>query len=347
MNAVTLGSHRISASEDVFIIAEAGVNHDGDLSVAHELIDLAADTGANAVKFQTFNPDALVARSAETTPYQKRAGFTESQAEMLSRLTLPENAWGELREHCEQREVTFLSTPFDLQSAEMLVGLGVPGLKIGSGELTNTPFLRAVSQLHVPLIISSGMGTEAEVREALTSTAAAPATVLLHCVSAYPAPVQDANLRAIPTLRRQFDIEVGWSDHTLGAVTAIAAVALGATLLEKHVTTDKRRNGPDHSASLEREEFRAYVDAVRATSLSLGDGRKRRMPSEEANAPLVRRSIHASRDIEVGEALSEQNCVILRPEGGLHPSTELTLMRVVRAITAGSPVLRADVGEIK
>ena len=254
--SVTFGSHRIGPTEEIFIIAEAGVNHDGDVAVAHELIDLAADTGANAVKFQTFKPETLVTGSAGTTPYQKAAGFSESQSEMLGRLTLPESVWAELRDHSTERGVTFLSTPFDYDSALMLAELGVPGLKIGSGELTNTPYLAAIAEFGIPMIVSTGMGTREEIAAALEATAKAPATVLLHCVSAYPAPLEEANLRAIPALRQEFGVEVGWSDHTPGSVTAIAATALGSTLLEKHITTDKTRNGPDHSASLERQNSR-------------------------------------------------------------------------------------------
>jgi len=340
--SVTFGSHRIGAGEEIFVIAEAGVNHDGDVAVAHELIDLAADTGANAVKFQTFKPEALVTSSAGTTPYQKKAGFAESQSEMLSRLTLPGTAWAELRDHCEERGITFLSTPFDYESALMLAELGVPGLKIGSGELTNTPYLSAIAEFGIPMIVSSGMGTLDEIAAALEATAKAPATVLLHCVSAYPAPLEEANLRAIPALREQFGVEVGWSDHTPGAVTAIAATALGSTLLEKHITTDKTRNGPDHSASLEREEFADYVRSVREAHRALGDGRKRRMPSEEANASLVRRSYHAARDIAQGAVITADDVAILRPEGGLAPSSLVIGQTAARNVTAGAALLGED-----
>ncbi|MGN7249511.1 N-acetylneuraminate synthase family protein [Arthrobacter sp. SAFR-014] len=339
---VTFGSHRIGPEEDIFIIAEAGVNHDGDVAVAHELIDLAADTGANAVKFQTFKPEALVTGSADTTPYQKKAGFAESQSEMLARLTLPESAWSELRDHCTDRGITFLSTPFDYDSAKMLAELGVPGLKIGSGELTNTPYLSAIAEFGIPMIVSTGMGTLSEIAAALEATAAAPATVLLHCVSAYPAPLEEANLRAIPALRNEFGVEVGWSDHTPGSVTAVAATALGSTLLEKHITTDKTRNGPDHSASLEKAEFADYVRAVRDAHASLGDGRKRRMPSEEANAALVRRSYHAVRDMAAGSVVSAADVAILRPEGGLTPSSLVIGQKTSRAVSAGSPLTAED-----
>ncbi len=339
---MVFGSHRIGPSEEIFIIAEAGVNHDGDVAVAHELIDLAADTGANAVKFQTFKPEALVTGSADTTPYQKAAGFSESQSEMLARLTLPESAWSELRDHSTERGITFLSTPFDYDSALMLAELGVPGLKIGSGELTNTPYLAAIAEFGIPMIVSTGMGTREEIAAALEATANAPATVLLHCVSAYPAPLAEANLRAIPALRKEFGVEVGWSDHTPGSVTAIAATALGSTLLEKHITMDKTRRGPDHSASLERAEFTDYVRLVREVHFAVGDGNKRRMPSEEANAALVRRSFHAVREIPAGATITADDVAILRPEGGLSPSALVIGRQTKRAIVAGSPVTAGD-----
>jgi N,N'-diacetyllegionaminate synthase len=196
--------------------------------------------------------------------------------------------------------------------------------------------------LGVPLIVSTGMGTPEEVGKALEATGAAPSTVLLHCVSAYPAPAVEANLRAIPAMAAQFRVQVGWSDHTLGAAASIAAVALGATLLEKHITTDKSRKGPDHAASLSPEEAHAYVAAIRATSQSLGDGLKRRMPSEEENARLVRRSLHAARPIAAGSIIVEPDLVILRPEGGLAPSELVVGATAARDISAGSPIIADD-----
>lgn len=340
--AVQFGSHRIGAEEPTFIIAEAGVNHDGDVAVAHELVDLAADSGANAVKFQTFDPSALVSESAGTTPYQQAAGFDRSQAEMLSALTLPRQAWAELRQHSEERGITFLSTPFDLDSAHLLADMGVPGLKIGSGELTNTPFLAAVAGLGLPMIVSTGMGTVDEVAAALAATAAAPATVLLHCVSSYPAPLDQANLRAIPALRDRFGVQVGWSDHTPGALTAVVATSLGSMLLEKHITTDRTRNGPDHAASLERDEFVEYVQRVREVGQALGDGAKRRMPSEEDNATLVRRSWHVVRDVAAGTAITAQDVSVLRPEGGLPPSAEVVGRTAARDLGAGDQLTSRD-----
>ncbi|GAB4099802.1 N-acetylneuraminate synthase family protein [Sinomonas halotolerans] len=340
--SVALGHHSIGLAEDVFIIAEAGVNHDGELAVAHELIDVAVECGANAVKFQTFRPEALVSQTAGTTPYQQAAGFDSSQSEMLAKLTLPESAWRELRSHCDDEGITFLSTPFDYQSAELLAELGVPGMKLGSGELTNLPYLAAVADFGIPLILSTGMASREEIAQALEATRNSPLTFLLHCVSAYPAPLADANLRAIPAMREEFGVEVGWSDHTEGSVTAVAATALGATILEKHITTDRTRRGPDHAASLEKAEFAAYVRDVRDVSLALGDGVKRRMPSETANAHLVRRSYHAAKDLPVGTVIGADDVAILRPEGGLHPGAQVVGRTVSKAVAAGSPLREDD-----
>ena len=325
------------------VIAEAGVNHNGDEAVAHELIDVAARSGANAVKFQTFDPALLVSGHADTTPYQRDRGGAADQQSLLAALTLPTEAWLELRDHAEGLGLTFLSTPFDLGSARLLADLGVSAIKTGSGELTNTPFLRALADLGLPMIVSTGMGDEDEVAAAVVATTAAPSVTLLHCVSAYPAPIAEANLRVIPALAQRHGVPVGWSDHTLGSTSAIAAVALGATVLEKHVTTDRTLPGPDHAASLEPDELAAYVVAVRDASSALGDGIKRRMPSEVENAVLVRRSWHAAGDLPAGHILGPEDAVTLRPEHGLAPSVAVVGARVLRAIGTGDPITPGDV----
>ncbi|KQY50245.1 MULTISPECIES: N-acetylneuraminate synthase family protein [unclassified Nocardioides] len=325
------------------VIAEAGVNHNGDEALAHELIDVAARSGADAVKFQTFDPALLVSSHAQTTPYQRDRGGAEDQAGLLAALTLPAEAWERLRDHAEGEGLTFLSTPFDLDSARLLADLGVAAIKTSSGELTNTPFLRALAELGLPLLVSTGMGDEAEVAAALEATSAAPSVTLLHCVSAYPAPIDEANLRVIPALAAKHGVPVGWSDHTLGLTSAVAAVALGATVLEKHVTTDRTLPGPDHAASLEPDELTDYVTAVRDAFASLGDGVKRRMPAEVENATLVRRSWHAARDLPSGHTLVPDDAVTLRPEHGLAPSTAVVGARVIRPVRAGDPITAADV----
>jgi N,N'-diacetyllegionaminate synthase len=326
-----------------YVIAEAGVNHDGDLAVAHALVDVAAASGADAVKFQTFTPEALVSAGAAVTPYQRRSGVVSSQAEMLAALTLPAGAWAELAAHAAERGVDFLSSPFDPASAALLVRLGVSALKVGSGELTNLPFLAELADSGLPLLVSTGMADLAEVAAAVdTVTGRGAGLSLLHCVSAYPAPVAEANLRAIPAMASRFGVPVGWSDHTETAVTAVAAVALGASLLEKHITTGRDRRGPDHAASMEPDAFTDYVAQVRSAAASLGDGVKRRMPSEEPNAPLVRRSWHAVRDLPAGTAVAAGDVVALRPETGVPASVDVT-GRVLRTdVAAGAPVLAED-----
>ena len=322
----------------VSVIAEAGVNHNGDVDLAHQLIDVAVRSGAAAVKFQTFDPVALTAPSAALTPYQQQRSAQASQAAMLRDLMLPRSAWRELKSHADDAGLRFLSTPFDLASAEFLVDLGVDALKLSSGELTNLPFLRAVSGLGLPLMLSTGMGDLAEVTGAVEACASAPRLALFHCVSAYPAPPAQCNLRAIPAMAETLGLPIGWSDHTLGTSSALVAVALGARLLEKHFTISRALPGPDHPASLEPDEMTEYVELAQLASDLLGDGIKRRMPAEEENAPLVRRSWHAARDLAAGTLLGPDDVVTLRPEHGLSPTVDLMGRALSRAIGAGQPI---------
>jgi N-acetylneuraminate synthase/N,N'-diacetyllegionaminate synthase len=339
---VRIGTLELPREGEVVVIAEAGVNHDGDPELAHRLVDVAADAGADAVKFQTFDPDRLVSAAADATPYQRARGSAADQHSLLASLTLPSSVWAELRDHAAERGTQFLSTPFDLGSAELLVGLGVPALKVSSGELTNTPFLRELSTFGVPLLVSTGMGSAAEVAAAVEACAQAPGTVLFHCVSAYPAPLEQCNLRAIPAMAAAHGLPVGWSDHTTGLTSALGAVALGASVLEKHVTTDRTRSGPDHAASLEPEALAEYVEQCRALAGALGDGVKRRQPAEEENAGLVRRSWHAARHLAVGTVLGADDLVLLRPEGGAAPSQTLVGHTVLAPVEAGAPVRPDD-----
>lgn len=342
MRPVTIAEVEIPTAEDVYVIAEAGVNHNGDLDLAHRLVDIAASSGADAVKFQTFSPDKLVSSTAATTPYQRDRGGSSDQRSLLESLILPGTAWAELRDHARQSGITFLSTPFDLDSAELLVGLGLPALKVSSGELTNLPYLRELSALGVTLLVSTGMGTADEVAAAVEACADAPGLVLFHCVSAYPAPVEECNLRAIPAMAEAHDVPVGWSDHTPGLATALGAVALGAPILEKHFTADRTLPGPDHPASLEPEELTEYVIETKRLARALGDGVKRRMPSEEQNATLVRRSWHAAVDLAVGTVLDSGHLALLRPEGGISPAVDIRGRVVSRSIPAGGPVTPSD-----
>jgi N-acetylneuraminate synthase/N,N'-diacetyllegionaminate synthase len=342
MPTVKIGDRTIPTQRDVYVIAEAGVNHNGEPDLAHQLIDVAARSGADAVKFQTFSPDKLVSATAATTPYQRQRGGSGDQRSMLEALTLPTSAWKDLQAHASESGITFLSTPFDLESAEMLVELGLPALKVGSGELTNLPFLRSLSSMGVTLLVSTGMGTEIEVTAAVDACAEAPGLILFHCVSAYPAPIDQCNLRAIASMRRQYDVPVGWSDHTPGLVTALGAVALGANILEKHFTVDRNLPGPDHLASLEPAELGQYVSSTKELALGLGDGVKARMPAEEENAALVRRSWHAATDLPAGTVLTHDHLALLRPEGGISPGIEIAGAILVRSVTAGSPITASD-----
>lgn len=343
-SAVQVEGRLIGPGQPCFVIAEVGVNHNGDAALAHRLVDVAAEAGADAVKFQTFEPDLLVTPDAEAAPYQTRATGADSQRRMLESLVLPVGAWAELAVHARARGLVFLSTAFDLPSADLLGELGLPAFKVPSGELTNLPFLRALAARGLPLLVSTGMSTLEEVALALQAAAAAPAVCLFHCVSAYPAPEADANLRAIATLRERFAVPVGWSDHSGDAVTAVAAVALGAALLEKHITLDRTMPGPDHAASSDPEQFAAYLSAVRTTEAALGDGVKRPRPSEEENRVHARRGLHAARALRTGDALNAADVVALRPATGLSPGTALDGLRVVRDVPAGAPLRAADIG---
>ncbi len=327
---------------DLYVIAEAGVNHDGSVPDAHALVDLAADCGADAIKFQTFDPAALVSSTAETAAYQAASTGVSTQRELLERLVLPEEAWPELRDHAVERGIDFLSTAFDLGSLDLVCRLGVHALKLGSGELTNRPLLTEVATRGLPVLCSTGMGTEAEVADAVGWLTGAPGLLLLHCVSSYPAPVDQANLRAMVAMRRTFGVPVGWSDHTLGPVTSIAAVALGAAALEKHVTLDRSRPGPDHAASADADGFTAYVEQVRAAHAALGDGLKAPVPAEAGNVPLVRRSWHVTRDLVPGERLGVGDVALLRPASGLRPALDVVGREVARPVRRGEPLREAD-----
>jgi N-acetylneuraminate synthase/N,N'-diacetyllegionaminate synthase len=342
MRSADIAGRTIPAPDNVYVIAEAGVNHNGDLELAHRLVDVAADAGADAVKFQTFDPAKLVSSAASSTPYQQARGGASDQRSLLEALTLPQSAWAELQAHAVERGTTFLSTPFDLDSAHMLVGLGLPALKVSSGELTNIPYLRALADLGVTLLVSSGMGSAEEVADAVEACAAEPGLILFHCVSAYPAPIEECNLRAIPAMQEAHGVPVGWSDHTPGLTTALGAVALGASILEKHYTTDRTLPGPDHQASLEPDELADYVAQTKVLARGLGDGRKRRMPSEVENASLVRRSWHAASDLTPGTVLAEQHLSLLRPEGGISPAVDILGRVVARPVAAGAPIREGD-----
>lgn len=307
-----------------FIIAEAGVNHNADLNLAHGLIDAAASAGVDAVKFQTAIPELVVTGHAQKAAYQKEtSGADESQLEMIRKLLFPLDTHKDLKTYCEKRGVIFFSTAFDSVSLDFLEQLGQPYHKVPSGEITNLPYLRQVGSYSRPVILSTGMSTLGEIETALEAleqagTARERITVL-HCNTEYPTPMKDVNLRAMQTIRDAFGVSVGYSDHTQGIEVALAAVALGATMIEKHFTLDRKLPGPDHKASLEPEELRAMVSAIRNIEQALGDGIKRPSPSEAPNIGIVRRSLVAATAIRAGEVFSVANLTAKRPGSGLSP----------------------------
>jgi N,N'-diacetyllegionaminate synthase len=308
----------------VIVIAEAGVNHNGDLDLAKRLIEIAATAGADYVKFQTFNAERIVTRDASKAEYQNRTTDSlESQFNMLKKLELTPEMHIDLIDHCAKKSIKFLSTGFDIESVEMLVNLGQRLIKIPSGEITNYPYLRYVGSLQLPIILSTGMSTLKEISEALdvleSSGSARSGITVLHCTTEYPAPISEVNLRAIETIRSTFKVPVGYSDHTEGIDVSIGAVALGATVIEKHFTTSRSLPGPDHRASLEPDELAALISALRKMEVALGDGVKAPTASELGNIQVARRSIVARTSIRLGEFFSESNLTTKRPGSGISP----------------------------
>jgi N,N'-diacetyllegionaminate synthase len=311
--------------EKVLIIAEAGVNHNGDINLAKELIDVAADAGVDYVKFQTFNSKKLVSKNAQKAAYQKQNtnNQMESQLVMLQKLELSKEAHYELIAYCATKNIKFLSTGFDLESIQFLNDLNIDLFKVPSGEITNLPYLRKIGELGKPVIISTGMANMDEIEDALKLILKAGTSLcnvtILHCNTEYPTPMCDVNLKAMLTIKEKFKVDVGYSDHTLGIEIPIAAVALGAKVIEKHFTLDKNMEGPDHKASLEPNELKAMIAAIRNIEKALGNGIKEPSPSEMKNKPIARKSIVANKSIKKGELFSEQNITIKRPGNGICP----------------------------
>ena len=307
-------------SGKVFIIAEAGVNHNGSIDTALRLIDAAAEAGANAVKFQTFTADRLVSKSAQKADYQKAAtGADETQYEMLKKLELSDGDHRVLMAHCIERGVQFLSSAFDVEGVRYLDSLGLPMVKVPSGEITNLPYLRAVSECRKPILMSTGMSTLDEVGAAIDVMGKGTDITLLQCTTEYPCPFQNANLKAMATMGEHFGRPVGYSDHTIGIEVSVAAVAMGATVIEKHFTLDRRMAGPDHSASIEPDELRRLVSSIRNVELAMGDGRKTPAAVELNNSAAARKSIVARVSIRKGELLTEDNLAVKRPGTGISP----------------------------
>lgn len=308
----------------VFVIAEAGVNHNGDIVLAKQLIDAAIEAGADAVKFQTFKAENLVSKNAQKADYQKETtDKEESQFDMIKKLELDVGTHNELIAYCRSKGIMFLSTPFDHDSIELLNDLGLEIFKIPSGEITNLPYLRHIGTLNKKVILSTGMADMGEIEDALDVLVQAGTPkeniTVLHANTMYPTPMEDVNLKAMMTIGCAFDIPFGYSDHTLGIEVDIAAVAMGASVIEKHFTLDKTMEGPDHKASLEPDELKAMVDAIRNIELALGNGIKKPSNSEKPNMTIVRKSIVASRSIQKGEVLTEKNMTVKRPGNGISP----------------------------
>lgn len=311
-------------SQRALIIAEAGVNHNGDIDMAFKLIDAAAWAGADMVKFQTFQARNLVTRDARKAEYQERqTGVEESQFDMLCRLELDDYSHRRLFAHCQDRGIGFLSTAFDTQSVDLLLELGVNWLKVPSGEITNLPYLRYIGAARKQVILSTGMADLDETRAAIKALEAAGTPrseiTVLHCTTEYPAPMRSVNLRAMLTLQDTFGVRIGYSDHTQGIEVAVAAVALGACVIEKHFTLDRGQSGPDHQASLEPAELAAMVSSIRNVEIALGDGVKRASEVEFGNRVVARKSLVALRPIRHGESYSAENVTAKRPGTGLSP----------------------------
>lgn len=338
----SIAQRPIGEGHPCYFIAEIGVNHNGKLDLALDLVSQAHQGGADAVKFQAFDPDALVTETAPQADYQARnLGVRQSQREMLAALALSAAQFAAIKVHCDQLGITFLCTPFDDESATLLHQLGCPAIKVSSGDLNNHLFLARLAALQLPIILSTGMASLDEVAAALRELdlAGAHDTILLHCVSQYPAPPECMNLRAMQTLRETFKIPTGLSDHTLGDEVSLAAVALGACMIEKHFTADRSMPGPDHAASMEPSEFAALVRRARAVESALGSGTKIPAAIEKDVANVARRSLAARRDLPAGTVLTAEDLTALRPSGGISPSEWRTVIgrRLLADLPRGIP----------
>lgn len=345
---IRIGRRTLGRAPDVYVIAEAGVNHDGSETRARRLIAAARETGADAVKFQVFDPDRLVSATAPTAAYQRRTTGQSHQRDMLRALALPPVVFQRLAREARRRGLDFLATPFDLESLDVVAALGVPALKIGSGDLTHTALLQRAAATRLPVLLSTGMATLPEIAGARRTLARAHArgVCLLHCVSLYPTPPAQANVRGVATLRAKFGDPVGYSDHTLSIAASIGAVALGACVLEKHLTLDRRAAGPDHAASLEPEAFAQLVALARDMALARGDGRRIPCAAERGVARVARRSLAAARDLPAGTRLRPSDLMALRPATGI-PANALprVLGRVLRRAVAAGKLLHPSMLE--
>ena len=338
---MSIAGRRVGPGSPCFVIAEAGVNHNGDLDRARKMIDVAADCGADAIKFQTFSADRLASPSAPKAEYQvATTGAAGSQHAMLKSLELSAADHRDLQAHCRERGILFLSTPFDEESADFLASLDVPAFKISSGDLTNHPLILHACGKGRPVILSTGMASLDEVSSAAAVARGAGADfALLQCVSNYPADPAEVNLRVMQTYSEKFGVPVGYSDHTLGIAVPIAAVALGAAILEKHFTLDRALPGPDHAASLEPAELKAMMQAIRVAESAMGDGIKRPSPSELPVRDIGRKSLHWRRDMAAGDVASAGDFIALRPGTGIPPACQSEFAGRVLAVAARAGAL--------
>ncbi len=305
-----------------YIIAEIGDNHNGNPDLAFEMVDKAVEAGVDCVKFQVFKTEEVISFNAQKAEYQiENTGNDENQFEMVKKLELDFSAYEKLFEYCKMKKVDFLATAFDLSSADFLQNLGIKKWKIPSGEITNLPLLIKIAKTHKPIIMSTGMCTIEEIHTAINALKkyGAGEITLLHCNTGYPTPLEDVNLLAMKQMEQEFGLKIGYSDHTVGVLVPIAAVALGATVIEKHFTLDKNMDGPDHKASLEPQELAEMVQAVRKTEIALGNGEKKPSKSESKNIDVARKSIVARRKILKGEVFTEENLATKRPGNGISP----------------------------
>jgi len=336
--------YRFAEGEPTVIIGEIGVNHNGDPDLARRLVDVAVEAGVHIVKFQVFKTEKEISRFAALTPYQQeKSGGAANQLELCKQLELPASAMRDLAKYCEARQIGFLCSVFDFDSTDLLVDdLNAQALKVASGEVTNLPFLEYIGSRKVGAIMSTGGCTLAEVGRAVTTLqrAGCPELVLLHCVTSYPAPADQLNLRAMQTLRQEFGLPTGFSDHSNGIEAAMVAAALGAVAIEKHFTLDRTMDGPDHAASLEPDELKRLVEGVKFAKAALGDGVKRPAPCELPNLPLIRRSLVASGKLRKGEKLTREMIEIKRPADGIEPGKldDVIGRRLARDLDEDQPI---------
>ena len=320
MRKIRIGSKLIGEEEPCFIIAEAGVNHNGDIKLAKKLIDAAKDAGADAVKFQTFHAEEIVTLKSEKAIYQHRAK-EKTQYEMLKALELSFDEFRELKRYCDNKGIEFISTPYDIKSVEFLNEIGINRYKVASADIINKPLIEAIVKTKRQIILSTGMATLGEIERTISLIKDFGNTdiILLHCTTSYPTPYDQVNMNVLDTLKKAFGLPVGYSDHTLGIEIPIMAVSMGAKVIEKHFTLDRRMEGPDHFASLEPCELKKMVEAIRNVEKSFGSKRKERTDEEKKNIFFMRRSVHASEDIKQGEIIKENNIKITRPFEGVEP----------------------------